>query len=351
MNPATIDRIDLPVEELKWRLNVSGANEAFNYYLTMDEGHVACIQIIYSTLGWSPSVQVSGRFYHANGQNYTKTASFAGTAMVLSPDRHSATCEKSTFFFNPDTWTWTISYQSSAPDELSMELEFVATDQGCQINGGQKNFFIDKPANGYVLSQFIPKAKVNATIKVDGQTLTAPHAQGAILRYIHNKPTLPGRWNWVNFQTNQDSLLLLQFEMPDGYEYDIDVSSEGILVLNDKTVAVTLENCATHIDPEPDSTNGYLVPSRLHYEWIGKTKDGQELKVLLETPAAHMRGRIDVLSELPYFLRVFLQTFVMAPYIYHWVEKAKVSVKIGDEVRILEGSAFLETTFTYKMDE
>ena len=101
---------------------------------------------------------------------------------------------------------------------------------------------------------------------------------------------------------------------------------------------------------EYDAFSGYLIPSKVNHIWRGHTHDGQVVKIEMEFGLNNLLDKIDVLGELPFLVRKFLQTFVTAPFVYQWLEHVEAIVTVGEQREIVKGKVFHETTFLMEME-
>ena len=121
--------------------------------------------------------------------------------------------------------------------------------------------------------------------------------------------------------------------------------SHGCLVLDGKIESVTLDNQVKLLNPTIDDFSGYAVPEKVVHVWNGRTSSGKDCKIQMEFELKTLLDKIDVLGELPFLIRKFIQTFVTAPYVYQWFEEISALVTIGDETRVIKGRVFHENTF------
>lgn len=82
--------------------------------------------------------------------------------------------------------------------------------------------------------------------------------------------------------------------------------------MHDNIVEVFQNKVEFH-DSVVDPFSKYAVPTRMTHTL---TNEGAEVGV--EWGLVRMIDKIDVLGELPYFVRVFIQTFITAPFCYQW---------------------------------
>lgn len=120
---------------------------------------------------------------------------------------------------------------------------------------------------------------------------------------------------------------------------------QGVLVMDGVRKAFLLNNDTKYLDSEIDTFSDYLIPHGLTHELTGKTSDGEIVRVKISLGLHTMIDTIDVLAELPYLLRVFIQTFVTSPFVYQWREDTVVEVDIGGKKTTISGKAFQECTF------
>ncbi len=137
-----------------------------------------------------------------------------------------------------------------------------------------------------------------------------------------------------------------QFELPTGKNFSLEKMSQAALVHQNQLIAITLTNTTKLSHKTHDKVSGYHVPEHVEYELTGTTEAGLPVHVSVKAPLRHRLDRIDVLAELPYLLRLFISTFVTAPWVYQWFEEGVVDVQIGEGERFqIKGQIFHEKTF------
>ncbi|KAI8920889.1 oxidative stress survival, Svf1-like protein [Powellomyces hirtus] len=332
----------VPIKNLEWVMDPNYATEANTFYVHTADGAMVLVQIAYSTMSWSPSVQVSAAYHGADGSKKRHTASLSGSSFKPSNDLLSVKCENMSVTYNPEKSSYKVVLQA-APAFVA-DFELTALDGFHQIDGGKVPFRKEDVSVGYVAASFIPKGSVTGTVITDGK-LNDVAGSGLFVKAIQSKPQCVGRWSFIDFQTEKDALLMYQYEMPDGYDYDFAKRSEGYIVLDNKTIAVTLDNSTRLLKAAVDSFSGYEIASEAEYTWSGSTKDGKPLLIEMKVPLTHLLDKIDLLGELPYLVRKFIQTCITAPFVYQWFEDATANVTIGDEKFTLNGKVFHENAF------
>ncbi|KAJ3176092.1 putative cell survival pathways protein [Irineochytrium annulatum] len=324
-------------DDLKWALEPSSATEGQTWYMTLDSGVFMFIQVIIL------AALVTIRIYKPDGTEKSKALSYSGSSFKVSEDKLSVDCEKLSVKYLPDTMGYHVKFEDGP--ECTLDFTFEPVGGLCKANDG-RTLFTGDVAGGYVTAQFMPRANITGTILVDGVESSAK-GLGLYLHAIQNKPQCVGKWNFINFQGPTDSLMIYEFEMPQDASYVFDIVSIGSLVHNGKIVAVTTNNRAVHMKKEYDDFSGYEVPTEIILTLSGKTTDGtdKDVRVELSLPLTNLAAKIDVLSELPFLLRKFIQTFITAPFLYQWIENVVAKVTLGEETFETSGRMLIECTF------
>ncbi|KAI9339631.1 oxidative stress survival, Svf1-like protein [Obelidium mucronatum] len=345
-SPVEIESTEATKDDVKWKLEYPGqATESFTYYLTLDNGTYVLAQMVYSTLGLAPSVQMTLRIYNADKTKFSKTVSPSTSSMKVSADKHSVTCEQFSINFIPETGSYKLSFHLP---EAAIDVSFDPVTEMFKVNDG-KSMFGAFEVDGYVEAQFIPKAKVQGTVTFKGAKYEAK-GSGQFVKAIQCKPQTLAKWNFFNLQNAKDALMLYEYDKPKSSPSDIKCVSIGAIVRNGQTIAVTTSNRAVHVQKQLDEDfSGYEVPSQLFLTWNGKTKDsGEDVHVEVSLVPTNLVDKIDVLAELPFLLRKLIQTFITAPYLYQWYEDVSAKVTIGKDSFTIDGKAFVECSFLTK---
>ena len=122
--------------------------------------------------------------------------------------------------------------------------------------------------------------------------------------------------------------------------------SQGCLILDGKIVSVLLDNKSIFHDAKLDDFSGHDIPSKVTHEWSGFTvgPNPKPIYIKLALDLSKLIDKVDILGELPYLIRVFVQTFVTAPFCYQWLETATAIVGIDGVEREITGRTFHENT-------
>lgn len=107
----------------------------------------------------------------------------------------------------------------------------------------------------------------------------------------------------------------MQFTTPPSYGST--VVTVGGLAKDNELVFAGATNTATHTEVKGDPENDWPEPGAAAYHWEGKTKDGQEASIDLQGSLGPRLDRIDVMAEVPGFVKTIVATAVgTKPYIY-----------------------------------
>lgn len=212
MSDLKLRKIDLTTREVpdssfKWKLNTYSGTESQTFYFLVETGHFFLCQIAYSTMSWSPSAQASIRIYSPDGNHKLISNNYGATDLVFSDDNQSIKTPTLSYELkSKNPILYKLSFNSS---DVVFDVSFEAIDGGFQVNDGKSAFKIDDESYGYVQNWFIPKSKVVGFMALNGTSLDVVGA-GSFAYAAQSKPQSVGRWNFVNFQSKSDALLLYQ---------------------------------------------------------------------------------------------------------------------------------------------
>jgi hypothetical protein len=222
----------------------------------------------------------------------------------LSPDRRSATAENMSITLNPECNKYTVNLTHST--ELIVSFEFERVDRGFKIGEGKTYFGQDK-STGFVEHKFWPKGNVKGNIIVDGRAFDVTGV-GLFVHAIQGmRPHLiASRWNFVSFQSDDASLSMCEFETTP--YYGSKKVNQGSLTVANKLVGVSVKNKAQFLETMLDPDTQYNIPTKIKYTWEGTTLETNEnFSVSLNIKLDVLMDKIDVLNEIPYFLKKIVQ--------------------------------------------
>ena len=137
----------------------------------------------------------------------------------------------------------------------------------------------------------------------------------------------------------------MEFTTPTSYASTL-VRVSGIATDGKLLLANTDAGDVKHTATKKDTDNDWPEPTAASYSWEGKSEDGKEVSATLEGSLGDRLDRIDVMAEVPGFIKSIAATAAgTKPYIYQFLPKMTIKVKVGDEVKEEEGTLFTEATF------
>lgn len=123
------------------------------------------------------------------------------------------------------------------------------------------------------------------------------------------------RWNFANFQGPDYSAVMMEYTTPPSYGST--VVNVGGIVKDGEIIVAGSSNSSTHTKAKSDVENDWPEPEEIKFEWSGKSKDGSNVSAILEGPLGGRLDRIDVMAEVPGFVKTIVASAVgTKPYIY-----------------------------------
>ncbi|RKP03087.1 hypothetical protein CXG81DRAFT_9996, partial [Caulochytrium protostelioides] len=332
-------------EDFAWDQSLSGATVGQTFYIVLDNGDLALIQFVYTTISWA-QWQVNCRYYDKNGTKGEVASTLSGSALTVSPDKQSVQSKDASILRGPDGSFNIHLHQGDI--KLDVRIDGDVEKYAYKVNSGRKNFYESDPTAGHIQACFISKMTSSGQIAVKGKPYNAA-GQAMLVCAVQAKPQTCGRWNFMTLQNEKDALMMYQFELPDlsplGYQYSVKRENWASIVLDGKQIAVTVDNIAEHRDTELDSFCGFPVPKTIYYKWNGTTEDGKPVTAELSVPLTHLCDKIDLLAEMPWMVRKIVQTLITAPYVYQWLQHGKATITVDGQTRTIEGNGMFETCF------
>jgi hypothetical protein len=291
---------------------------------------------------WNPTISFTCRFYDPESNiNFFRTITTDNFA--LSNDRRSVKTDHGTITLDPTCSKYTVSIKH--PD-LVVSLDVERVDRGFKVGEGKA--YLGNA--GFVSHKFWPRAQAKGTFIVEN----AVHEVEGLSTFIHaiqgmQPQLIASNWNFCDFQSPEATLSMMQFQTTKQYGA-VDVN-QGALVLDGKLTCVSVDNHVELLDLEVDPDTEYQIPKRIKLTWNGKTMEesdeveAKDVKITMIVTVNNLLDKIDVLNEIPWVIRKLVQTFVVKPYIYQWLDKATAEIVIGEKTVTTEGQCFQELVF------
>lgn len=338
----------------------SWLTEGFNFHLFNQDGSALFLQIAYSNLAWpSSSVVVSVRYYSRNDAKiYAFQETYSGFRMKRRNDRLSvkvaSTQLECLFETDLEHPKFVFNHKNN---EFKATLEIRATQKPIQVGHGETRYG-RKGSDGYLLFQFVPSVSVKGELQ-SGQTRIPIMGRGVIIHQFQGvRPNIAStRFDVTYFSqvTNKEEeeegnkdidLFMVQFHTPKKYG-DCTVNV-GFMTEKGELVALSTGK-EEMFDAKKDTKTGYPLPTRIVYNWSGTDILGKSFEVCGTFIPKSPTAKIDILAQMPFFVRKAVQILVASPYVYKYVDDAEFSVRIGEQPpKSLTGSLYHEISFLNK---
>jgi len=123
------------------------------------------------------------------------------------------------------------------------------------------------------------------------------------------------RWTFCNFQGPTYSAIMMQFTTPPSYGSTI--VNVGGIAKDGEIIYAGSTNSTAHLETKGDNLNDWPEPTKIKFEWTGSTKNGKAVQASLGGALEDRLDRIDVMAEVPGFVKTIVQAAAgTKPYIY-----------------------------------
>ncbi|KAH8889727.1 oxidative stress survival, Svf1-like protein [Thozetella sp. PMI_491] len=344
----TVPYTELKREHLKWQA-LEGTNvESQTFYFFGENGFVLFAQVIFSNVaGVRKTCQFNAKLFYRDSSkphlwstNPLNNNSFSDD-MTAFYDDHVA------LELSEDGTYYTI--KSDCDDDAIVNLKITRTAPGFHIGETGNTLFGDDFANpwGKMRHAFWPRCVTEGTLLTKEGPVDLKGRGFYVYALQGMKPHhAAAKWNFCNFQGPKHSAILMEYTTPESYGFT-KVNVGGIAVDGEIIMANALST-AEHVKTSLDEENGWEIPTDIKFTWTGAAKDGKEVTASIEGSFGGLLDKIDVMEELPGFVKKILGNVAgTRPYIYQFLPNKKLSLKlkVGDEEITEEGELFSEATF------
>jgi len=199
-----------------------------------------------------------------------------------------------------------------------VNVKITRTAPGFQLGKTGTSLFGTDPAHpwGSMRHAFWPRCVAEGTITTKEGPLDFKGKAFYVYALQGMKPHhAASRWNFVDFQGSNYSASMMEFTTPASYGHT--VVNVGAIAKDGELVLVGPTNQAVHTKMQTDEHNDWPAPEAAKYTWSGKTKDGKAVEAVLEGPLEERLDRIDVMAEVPGFVKKIVATAAgTKPYVY-----------------------------------
>ncbi|KAJ1912796.1 putative cell survival pathways protein [Mycoemilia scoparia] len=330
-------------EDFVWSCKSTGS-ETQTLYFRFNSGIWGFIQIAWGYIAVSPTIQSNAMFYVPGDGNAFETHN--GHKLKIAKDGVSSDVHGVSMKWDENMEKLIVDYTIGKKYNIKGHFVFERTDHGFKIGDG-KNIV----GPGTVQHSFYPCGKVKANMIIKGK----PYEETGTGFYIHamSADIMPynvgQEWSFTDFvsddKANPTTFQLLQYITP--ARFGGTLCTQAGLQIDGKNYAVFWDNNVKLEDNVKDNKSGYQIPKQIIYEANGEIlKDKKKIKVTMDCRPDVFLQRIDVLYELPYFVKIAVQTLITNPFIFQWLElKSTMKIEVeGEPEKVLTGSSFHELT-------
>lgn len=336
-------------KDLEWRAPWSSNVETQTFYFTSKSGHYGFAQVIHSNpVGLHFTSQFTCRVVHDEKPDeciWTSTHLEEFEAKGTEFRAHGVSIS-----LNEEMTEYKIS--AHVNEGSIVDLTVTRQAEGFKIGKTGTSLYgedLESPW-GSMRHVFWPRNSVKGTISIKGKPIEIDGESMYVMALQGMKPHhAAARWNFVNFQGPESSVVVMEFTTPESYG-SCTVSIGG--VVHDNKLLFTSANVkVTHHDAEIDEV-GWPAPKSISFDLAGPAIKAESpeptFQAHLEGALSNLVERVDVMAEIPNFVKKVVSGVSGArPYIYQFSDKnMKVKITKGEQVIAEEtGHGFCETTF------
>jgi len=238
------------------------------------------------------------------------------TGVDISDDKFNFYADNLAFELSEDGTEYTLKSMTNQNSLVNLTVKKAAPGFTVGVDG--KSTYGTNPAApwGSMRHAFWPRNTVSGTITTSEGPLDFTGKGLYIMALQFGKPHhLAAKWNFVNFQGATYSALMMEFTTPPSYGST--VVNVGGIAKDGEIVSAGSSNSVTHTKVNNDPDNDWPTPEEVKLEWSGKTKDGKAVSALLEGSLGERRDRIDIMAEVPGFVKSIVSAAAgTKPYVY-----------------------------------
>ncbi|RYP30366.1 hypothetical protein DL767_006274 [Monosporascus sp. MG133] len=337
---------ELTRNDMKWAALDFTCVETQSFYLTADNGNFALLQVIYSNV--VTTCQFNVKIFHADPSKPHIWCSTPLNGTDFSDDMTGFYATDCAVELSEDGKTYTI--KSMNDQRAIVDVKVTQTAPGFVVGKDGKTLFGTDLSNpwGSMRHAFWPRCVAEGTIVTEegpidfkGKAFFSHALQGMKPHHAAS------RWNFVDFQSPSYSAILMEFTTPPSYGST--VVGVGGLAKDGEIITAGSITSVQHTKTKKDSENDWPEPTEAKFTWTGTTKDGKPVEAVIEGPLEDKLDRIDVMAEVPGFVKTIVASAVgTKPYIYQYSPRkttVTLKLKIGDQEISEEGRLFTEATF------
>ncbi|CAH0058172.1 unnamed protein product [Clonostachys solani] len=338
---------ELSRDSLTWKELDYTNVESQTFYFVADSGRLAWVQVLYSNvIGIAISGHLNIKIYSQDPSKPHFWSSLAINDIRFSEDKTAIYAEGLSIELSEDGKSYRI--ETSVGEGTAVDLTVTRVSPGFQVGKDGSTLYGTDLENpwGSMRHAYWPRCVAEGTITIDEEGPVDFKGQSMFVYALQGmKPHhAAGKWNFAYFQGPNHSAVMMEFTTPPSYGST--VVNVGGITKGDTIMFAGSSNAVVHVKTEQDPDNDWPEPTRVGFSWKGKDKDDNQVEANLEDDLGARLDRIDIMAELPAFVKSILATAVgLKPYCYQYATKATLRIKVGDQEIVEEGQLMTEATF------
>lgn len=255
-------------------------------------------------------------FYPKNANKAALWSSDPLSNIDFSEDKTSFYADDCAVELSEDGTQYTIKSAVNKASIVNLTIKKLAP--AFHVGADGKTLFGTDPKQpwGSMRHAFWPRNQAEGTIVTEDGTLDCKGNALFIMCLQGMKPHhAAARWTFANFQGPQYSAVMMEFTTPPSYATS--TINVGAIVKDKEIIFAGAAGTAKHTKVKPDTEIDWPEPETVELVWTGKTKEGKEAKAVLEGSLAQRVDRVDVMAEVPGFVKTIIKAAAgTKPYIY-----------------------------------
>lgn len=234
----------------------------------------------------------------------------------MSEDKSCFYADNCALELSEDGTTWTI--KSLVDENCVVNMKVTRTAPGFQAGKTGSTLFgtdLEKPW-GSMRHAFWPRCTCEGTMTTPDGAIDFTGQAYYVYALQGMKPHhAAARWNFCDFQGPNYTASVMEFTTPPSYGST--TVTVGALIKDGEIITANCDSTVTHTKVEADTESDWPSPSEIKFTWNGKTKGGKDVEAVLEGPLGPRLDRVDVMAEVPGFVKKIVATAAgTRPYVY-----------------------------------
>ena len=251
----------------------------------------------------------------------------------------------------------------------AIELVFEADAPSFMVSDGKVVFGVgpESPLGGggsgdddapYCRNVFpMARALVRGTMTLKSGEQVVLDGRGFVSKLLQNVKAhkIANTWSLCKFDSDAATLIFVSLRTPQAY--GAGWISLGAVIVDGQLVAITSDNTCTPANEAVDTTTGYSLPAATELVLSGVSRPEADQTAF--PPSAPFCARMqwdhpsfidrhDILSSIPWVLRLVVRAFIASPWSYRYYDPAQLTLTVGDAELVCDGMALREFIFLNK---